>query len=165
MQLATRWAGPLTEAMSEYDIASSVRQAAFLAQVSHESGHLVYVREIWGPTAAQLRYEGRSDLGNVQPGDGERFLGRGLIQITGRTNYESAASALNLPLLDNPALLEAPVNAARSAAWFWQVHGLNALADTGDFMSITRRINGGLTGMDDRLMLWASAKNALGVGG
>lgn len=160
---ATVWADPLSAAMALYAIDSDLRQAAFLAQVGHESGRLVYTRELWGPTSAQQRYEGRVDLGNTQPGDGFRYRGRGLIQVTGRANYQSAATALALPLLDQPELLEQPSAAALSAAWFWNSHNLNALADAGDFETITRRINGGLNGQDDRLALWNSAKSAMGV--
>lgn len=158
---ATTWADPLSAAMALWGVDTPVRQAAFLAQVGHESGRLVYVREIWGPTAAQKGYEGRKDLGNTQPGDGMRFMGRGLIQITGRNNYAFAGAALTLPLLDHPELLEQPGNAALSAAWYWHAHGLNAFADSGDFETLTRRINGGLNGLADRQALLASARAAL----
>jgi len=151
----------LNRAMQRYRIDSPVRQAAFLAQIGHESGQLRYVREIWGPTAAQQRYEGRKDLGNTQPGDGARFKGRGLIQITGRENYRKAGAALGLPLLDQPELLEQAEWAAASAAWWWSSHGLNELADAGRFEDITRRINGGLNGQADRLALWEKAKAVL----
>lgn len=160
---AQRWADPLTAAMELHDIVTPVRQAAFLAQVGHESGRLVYVKELWGPTDTQKRYEGRKDLGNTQTGDGFKYRGRGLIQITGRANYSRAADALNEPLIEFPEILEQPDIAALSAAWFWNSHGLNALADANDFEKITRRINGGLNGFNDRLDLWKSAKAALGV--
>lgn len=160
---AKRWADPLSAAMELYDIGTPVRQAAFLAQVGHESGRLVYVKELWGPTDAQKRYEGRKDLGNTQAGDGFKYRGRGLIQITGRANYSTAADALNEPLIDFPEILEQPDIAALSAAWFWNSRGLNAMADAGDFEKITRRINGGLNGFADRKILWASTKTALGV--
>ena len=130
---------------------------------------LVYVREIWGPTAAQLRYEGRRDLGNVEPGDGKRFLGRGLIQVTGRDNYKAATRALRAvesrapDFEQDPVALEQPPWAALSAAWFWQSNGLNELADKDQFTTITRRINGGLNGLEDRLQLWARAKAAFCV--
>jgi putative chitinase len=149
--------------MALYDIGTPARQAAFLAQVGHESGRLGYVKELWGPTDAQRRYEGRNDLGNTQTGDGFKYRGRGLIQITGRANYSTAADALNEPLIDFPEILEQPDIAALSAAWFWNSHGLNALADAGSFETITRRINGGTNGLADRKVLWASAKIALGV--
>ncbi|SEB24814.1 glycoside hydrolase family 19 protein [Paraburkholderia sartisoli] len=157
----TVWADPISAAMALWAIDTDARQAAFIAQIGHESGRLVYVRELWGPTPAQARYEGREDLGNTQPGDGKRFMGRGLIQITGRTNYAKAGGELDLPLLEQPELLEQPTNAALSAAWFWNVHGLNELADAGDFATITRRINGGMNGYADRLALLALAKDAL----
>lgn len=160
---AAKWADPLTKAMARYGIDTPERQAAFIAQVGHESGYLVYVRELWGPTTAQAKYEGRKDLGNTQTGDGFKFRGRGLIQVTGRANYTSAGRALNLDLINHPELLEDPTNAARSAAWFWQTHGCNALADSGDFVALTRRINGGVNGLADRQVLWESAKAAFGV--
>ncbi len=159
---AEAWAQPITDAMEEYEINTPARQAAFLAQIGHESGRLRYVREIWGPTDAQKRYEGRQDLGNTQPGDGKRFMGRGLIQVTGRANYTRVAAALGIPdLLDKPEQLEQPEHAVRSAGWFWKTHGLNELADAGDFIRITRRINGGVNGLPDRQALLASATEAL----
>lgn len=158
---ADTFVGPLNAAMQKYQINTPARQAAFLAQVGHESGQLRYVREIWGPTAAQKRYEGRKDLGNTQPGDGKRFMGRGLIQLTGRANYTKYAKLLNLPLVEQPELLEQPINAAMSAAAYWDQNGLNALADAGQFETITRRINGGLNGQADRVALWNRAKKVL----
>ncbi|KSJ42362.1 glycoside hydrolase family 19 protein [Pseudomonas aeruginosa] len=151
----------LNRAMYRYKIDSPMRQAAFIAQVGHESGQLRYTREIWGPTAAQAGYEGRKDLGNTMPGDGKRFMGRGLIQITGRANYVKAAAALGQPLLDQPELLEQAEWAATSAAWWWSAHGCNELADSGDFERITRTINGGLNGQAERLALWERAKRVL----
>lgn len=151
----------LNRAMQRYQINTLSRQAAFLAQIGHESGQLRYVREIWGPTSAQSRYEGRKDLGNTQPGDGRRFMGRGLIQITGRENYRRTGAALGIPLLNSPELLEQPEWAAVSAAWWWASHGLNELADAGEFEQITRRINGGLNGQADRLALWEKATAVL----
>lgn len=155
--------GPLNQAMQEYGISTPVRQAAFLAQVGHESMQLKATRELWGPTAAQKAYEGRKDLGNVQPGDGSKYRGRGLIQVTGRANYAAVGQKLGLPLLDHPELLEAPVAASLSAGLFWQSHGLNELADKGDFVTITKRVNGGVNGLADRQALLAKAKTILGV--
>lgn len=160
---AKLWLEPITEAMAEYDITTSARQAAFLAQVGHESMGLMYAREIWGPTKAQLGYEGRADLGNTQPGDGFRYRGRGLLQITGRTNYADAGHALGLDLVGHPEILEDRDMAAAVSAWWWKVHGLNALADAGEFDRITQRINGGQNGADARRALWAKAKAALDV--
>lgn len=164
---ARMFLNPLNDAMREFDIVAPARVAAFLAQVAHESGQLQYTRELWGPTPAQQGYEGRADLGNLLPGDGRRFLGRGLIQITGRANYLACSRGLYGDaeiLLAQPALLEAPDAACRSAAWFWYDRGLNALADAGDFRAITRRINGGYNGWQDRAAYYARAKAILGIG-
>lgn len=147
----------LNTAMNRYGIVGTVRAAAFIAQVGHESGQLRYVREIWGPTAQQLTYEGRVDLGNTVKGDGSRYRGRGLVQITGRANYAACGEALGLDLINKPELLELPQNAAMSAAWFWSTRGLNTLADQKDFANITRRINGGLTDQTDRQALYDKA--------
>ncbi|MBP5971144.1 glycoside hydrolase family 19 protein [Pseudomonas iridis] len=151
----------LNTAMLRYQIVGAKRVAAFIAQIGHESGQLVYVREIWGPTPAQAKYEGRKDLGNTVPGDGLKYRGRGLIQITGRANYAACGEALGLDLINQPELLEQPKNACLSAAWFWAANGLNTLADADKFEAITRRINGGLNGQADRLKLWSKATAVL----
>ena len=151
----------LNTAMLRYQIVGAKRVAAFVAQIGHESGQLVYVREIWGPTPAQAKYEGRKDLGNTVPGDGFKYRGRGLIQITGRANYAACGEALGLDLLNRPELLEQTQYAALSAAWFWSVNGLNTLADAGDLTKITRRINGGLNGQADRQALYDKALKVL----
>lgn len=160
-RLATRFYEPLNLAMRRYGITTRERVAAFLAQIGHESGGLRYVREIWGPTKAQAGYEGRRDLGNTEPGDGHRFLGRGLIQITGRANYRACGKALGIDLEIAPESLESPLYAALSAGWFWDSRGLNALADAGEFKQITRRINGGTNGMADRLAYFERAREVL----
>ncbi|MDD2664388.1 MAG: glycoside hydrolase family 19 protein [Dechloromonas sp.] len=157
---AARYFQPLTDAMLEFGIDTPARQAAFLAQVAHESASLRYVRELADGTA----YEGRADLGNTRPGDGPRYKGRGLIQITGRANYRATSLALygdEQLLLDHPQLLEEDEPACRSAAWFWWMRGLNTLADTGQFRAITRKINGGFNGYADRLASWEKAKGVL----
>ncbi|PHX39823.1 chitinase [Pseudomonas sp. NZIPFR-PS2] len=151
----------LNAAMTQYGIVGTARAAAFIAQVGHESGQLRHVCEIWGPTAQQAAYEGRADLGNIVKGDGSRYRGRGLIQITGRANYAACSEDLGLDLVNHPQLLELPQHAAMSAAWFWSTKSLNALADRGEFVKITRRINGGINGIEDRLLLWDSAKKVL----
>lgn len=150
---------PLNAAMQEFAIDNPDREAAFLAQIAHESGSLRYVREL----ASGEAYEGRANLGNTQPGDGARFRGRGLIQVTGRTNYRACSLALfrDERLLASPELLEAPELACRSAGWFWKSRGLNPLADQQAFRIITRRINGGLNGLAERLAFWERAKSVL----
>lgn len=147
---AQDWYGPVKAACIEFDITTPIRIASFLAQVGHETGSFRYTREIWGPTAAQKRYEGRLDLGNTEPGDGSKYRGRGLIHITGRYNYAQVSKALGIDAVNDPALLEKPAMAARSAAWWWHANGCNEIADTGDFVSLTRRINGGTNGLADR---------------
>lgn len=162
-----RVCGPLSDACIHYGITTPERVPAFVAQVMHESGNLHYLREIWGPTPAQSRYEGRADLGNTQPGDGKRYMGRGLIGVTGARNYLLMRNYLrrdvpNVPdFLAHPELLELPVWAAYSAGAFWSAHGLNALADAGDFDGITKRINGGTNGQAERRALWAQAKKLM----
>ena len=151
----------LNTAMVRYQIIGPKRVAAFIAQIGHESGQLKYVKEIWGPTSAQARYEGRKDLGNTVAGDGPKYRGRGLIQITGRANYIMCGEALALDLINHPELLEKPQHACMSAAWFWVTRGLNTLADAGQFDRITRRINGGQNGAADRQALYARALKVL----
>jgi len=119
--------------MQPYQIVGTKRVAAFIAQIGHESGQMIYVREIWGPTPAQVKYEGRKDPGSTFPGDGFKYRGRGLIQITGRANYAACGEGLGLDLINQPELLEQPKSACLSAAWFWATNGLNTLADSGDF--------------------------------
>ena len=151
----------LNTAMNRYGIVGTARGAAFIAQIGHESGQLRWVREIWGPTAQQAGYDGRVDLGNTVKGDGSKYRGRGLIQITGRANYAACGEALGLDLIGKPELLELPQHAAMSAAWFWSTKGLNTLADQGEFVKITRRINGGINGLEDRLTLYKVAQKVL----
>jgi putative chitinase len=165
---ALAFAPLIDQAMAEFAVDAPSRQAAFLAQIGHESEGLHWLVEIWGPTDAQRRYEGRRDLGNVGQGDGYRYRGRGLIQVTGRANYRQAGQALGLDLEGQPELLAQPELAARSAAWWWKQHGLNELADAtsgdaGAFERITRVMNGGTNGLADRIARWDLAKNALGV--
>ena len=143
----------LRGAMSEYVIDTPQRQAMFLAQIGHESGRLKYVREL----ASGEAYEGRKDLGNTEPGDGVKYKGRGLIQITGRRNYTLCGMALDLPLLEQPELLEQPHYACTSAGWFWWNNNLNRFADVGDLRGSTRAINGGYNGLEDRTLLYKRA--------
>lgn len=156
---AAIYAEPLTRTMAEFQIDTPKRQAAFLANIAHESGSLRYVEEI----ASGDAYEGRKDLGNTEPGDGRRFKGRGLPQITGRDNYRACGKALGLDLIANPELLEQPLPAARSAGWFWKAKNLAALADADKFGSLCRNWNGGYNGLDDRLVHWLRIRKVLGL--
>ncbi|MDR3414642.1 MAG: glycoside hydrolase family 19 protein [Nevskia sp.] len=164
---ASQFVEPLNVAMERFEIGTPDRVEMFLAQVLYESDGLCRTRELWGPTPAQCEYEppGRKaeELGNITSGDGHRFLGRGLIQLTGRANYRSCGRALygDDRLLDEPELLERPQAACLSAAWFWHGHGLNQAADAGDFAAITRRINGGLSGYAGRMAWRARVRRVL----
>ncbi|MCY1225878.1 hypothetical protein D9M72_380890 [compost metagenome] len=146
------------------------RLAAFLAQVGHESGHLQYVRELGG-TKYLAKYDTgplAERLGNSPEadGDGQFYRGRGLIQITGKYNYRMASIALfgDDRLVREPQLLEEPDWAVQSAGWFWFSKELNTLADAGEFVRITRIINGGTNGLAERREIWARARQVLGVG-
>lgn len=167
---AALWVEPLASAFQYAQITTRERQAAFLAQVGHESGGLQWVREIWGPTPAQARYEGRADLGNTVPGDGFRFRGRGLIQITGRANYQRVTDRLvgmaAPDFVRYPESLESPRWAALSAADYWLDRDLNRFCTPGRvrFIALTRAINGGRNGLDDRLRRYERAFAALGGG-
>lgn len=150
----------LNKTLIEYKINNCVRIAAFLAQVCHESAGFRYAEEI----ASGQAYEGRKDLGNIYVGDGRKFKGRGLIQLTGRHNYKVCGDALKLDLINFPQKAADPANAPRIAGWFWNSRGLNTLADQNNlsaFKIITRRINGGLNGYKDRLNWWGKAKKIL----
>ena len=189
----------LGSAMERFRITTPVRQAAFIAQVGHESAHLTKLSESLyykdpervaqlfkygfdlnrngrvdpaeveaakgylrnSEKLANRVYGGRMGNGSEASGDGYRYRGRGLIGITGRDMYRLCGKALELPLLEHPELLEQPQYAALSAAWYWWDRGLNARADAGLFDQISRAVNGGDNGRDDRRELWAKAKAVL----
>lgn len=165
VQVAEKWLLPLQYALMYAELNTKDRFASFLAQIGHESGSFKWTTELWGPTKQQLAYEGRLDLGNTMKGDGYRYRGRGLIQTTGRANYVRVARDLRpfeCPDFEaNPDALCEPKWAALSAASFWKCNGLNALADKGDVLAITRRVNGGTNGLDDRIARFMRAKEAL----
>ena len=153
----------INAALAEGSINTCLRKSAFLAQLAHESGELVYMEEL----ASGAAYEGRLDLGNTQPGDGRRYKGRGPIQLTGRSNYRAAGQALGLDLEGRPELVKTPEIGFRTSVWFWTANGLNDFADVGtldSFRKITRKINGGTNGQAEREQYWAKAKNTLGCG-
>jgi putative chitinase len=186
-----KWFEPLKETFEKYQINTPKRQACFLGQTMHESGSFKFTREnlnysaralmnTWPSrfpdleTASQFErqpekiankvYSGR--LGNTEDGDGAKYIGRGLIQVTGKENYTHCGEALGVDLIAEPQLLEEPRYAALSAGWFWNKKGLNALADEGTkdaFEVMTKRINGGLLGLDDRKSKMIEALKALGA--
>ena len=147
----------LIPAMERFEITTKLRAAAFLATIAHESNCLKNYVEIWGPTPAQERYEGNLDLGNTFKGDGYKYRGRGAIQITGRSNYQKASKALGEDFVLWPDKLSSPMWAIESAAWWWKDHGCNKLADKPDFKAVTRRVNGGYNGMEERQKFYDKA--------
>lgn len=182
------FAAPLTEAMQRFQITGPARQASFLAQVAHESGQLNRMTEnliysaarmqvIWpkrfpnlastvgyagnAPALANKVYGGRMGNGPEASGEGWRYRGRGLLQLTGKDNYQRCGAAIGYDLVKNPEFLDSPLVAARSAAWFWSANGLNELADKGDQVAVTKRINGGTTGLAERLAMFEVARKVL----
>lgn len=143
-------AADLNNAIAEFGITD---EAMFVAQLAHESGEFRYVREI----ASGVAYEGRTDLGNDEAGDGPRYKGRGYLQITGKGNYRACGEALGLDLINNPGLLERSDLAASSAGWFWQTRRLNG---TG-LKACTQRINGGYNGLAQRQAYYQKALKVL----
>lgn len=163
-----RFVEPLNAAMEEFEINTPIRQAAFLAQLAHESGSFRYMEEIADGSA----YESRGDLGNTMlvaieaanahdTTPGRFYKGHGPIQITGFFNHKQCGAAIGLDLINQPALLTLPSHGCRAAGWFWQSRGCNELADGGKFEAVTRKINGGLNGLADRMAHWDRASRVL----
>ncbi len=151
----------LGEGMAQHlapaQITTALRIAHWMAQVAHETGGFQWLVELGGPEYFH-KYDGRRDLGNTLPGDGYRFRGRGLIQLTGRANYTLYGKETGIDLLGDPDLAAEPANAVWTAVLYWDAHNLNQCADADDIVTITRRINGGLNGIDDRKAMLARAK-------
>lgn len=156
----------LNSVIDKYGINTVNRLAGFLSQVGVESEELLYVREL-GNTSYFNKYDidfapkKAKDLGNTEPGDGARFKGRGLIQVTGRANYASCGKSLGLDLLKNPELLEQPLYAVESAGWYWDMRKINTAADADDIVKITRLVNGGTNHLDRRKAYYKKAKEVL----
>jgi putative chitinase len=182
-----KWLAPLEETFVKYDISTPQRQAAFIGQCAHESGNFKTLQENLNYSAEGLMktwpsrfptkemadqyarqpakiagkvYNGR--MGNTSEEEAAQYLGRGLIQLTGKENYANCGTALGIDFVGNPTLLIEPKYAALSAGWFWNKKGLNSLADSGDFETMTKRINGGLIGLDDRKAKIVKALSILG---
>ena len=183
----SKWLQPLEDTFEKYEINTPKRQAAFIGQCAHESGNFKLLEENLHYSAASLMrvwpsrfpdlnvanqyannpekiankvYGGR--MGNTEEGDGWKYHGRGLIQLTGKENYGNCGSGIGVDLLSDPNLLVTPEYAALSAGWFWNKKSLNSLADSGDIETMTKRINGGLIGLDDRKAKIAKAEQVLG---
>lgn len=161
------FASALNLAMDRFQINTRLRMAAFIAQVGHESGQFRYVKELGGDQYLSKYDTGplAKRLGNTPEadGDGQKYRGRGLIQVTGRDNYLACSKALfgDDRLLRTPELLEQAEWACKSAAWYWNSRNINAPADIGDLKTVTRRINGGLNGFDERLAFYETALKVL----
>jgi putative chitinase len=187
LDIDPKWEVPLQAAFDKYEINTPQRQAAFIGQCAHESGNFKTLQENLNYKAESLMktwpsrfpdmdtankyannpqliankvYSGR--MGNTEDGDGWKYHGRGLIQLTGKDNYERCGSSIDVDLLGNPDLLLDPQYAALSAGWFWNKHGLNELADQQEHGIITKRINGGTLGLDDRIVKTTKALSVLG---
>jgi putative chitinase len=168
---AALFVDPINSAMEEFEINTAKRQAAFLAQLAHESGQFRYMEEI----ASGAAYDDRKDLGNTKPEaiavayrhgttPGRWWKGHGPIQITGYDNHRACSVGIfgdEYILVDDPKRITTPDDGCRAAAWFWKTHGLNDLADVGYFLRITRRINGGLNGLEERQKFYETAKGAI----
>jgi putative chitinase len=182
-----KWLAPLEETFVKYDISTPVRQACFIGQCAHESGNFKTLQEnlnysaeglmkTWPSRFPNLEYASQyarnpakiagkvynGRLGNTSEEEASKYLGRGLIQLTGKENYANCGTALGIDFVGNPTLLIEPKYAALSAGWFWRKRGLNDLADSGDFETMTKRINGGLIGLEDRKAKIAKALSILG---
>jgi putative chitinase len=184
-----QWTDALNKLLPDYEINTPPRVAAFLAQCAHESGGFVFLKEnlnyraeslmrTWPrhfPTIeianqyarqperiANRAYANRMGNGPEESGDGARYLGRGLIQLTGKNNYEAFAESIETPVEEIPAYLETFEGAVQSACWFWETNNLNRFADVGDILTMTKRINGGTIGLEDRMKHYAHALEVFG---
>jgi len=155
----------LNEYLPKYGIDTPIEVASYLSQVMHESGGFKWLREIWGPTTAQIRYEGRKDLGNTFPGDGKKFLGRGLIQVTGRTNYLSISKSIfgDDRLIREPELLATPQYGTLSSCIYWKSRNMDVLDDDFSIREETKKVNGGYNGLNDREKYFQQALKSFGI--
>jgi putative chitinase len=159
--IAEKYYQPLVDTMKKYNINTPLRMQHFLAQVLHESGGFQFTKE-QGNDAYFNKYEGRKDLGNTQVGDGKRFKGRGLIQLTGRANYQKFKDNSGIDVIANPDLVaNDPKLSAMASGFFWNSRNLNALADKDDVKAITKKVNGGYNGLADRENYLAKAKSII----
>ena len=188
-----QWHNALAQLLPEYEINTPQRIAAFIAQCAHESGNFMFLKENLNYRAPTLRklfskyfptdalaeeyankpnkqeaianriYANRMGNGDEASGDGFRFCGRGLIQLTGRENYSWFAASLGIPVEEAAEYLQTFEGAAQSACWFWETNNLNKWADTGDIKELTRRINGGYIGLEDRIKHYEHALHVLGA--
>ena len=189
----TNWHHALAQLLPDYEINTPQRIAAFIAQCAHESGGFTALKENLNYKAATLRkifpkyfpddaiandyasrpnkqeaianrvYANRMGNGDEASGDGFRYCGRGLIQLTGKSNYQAFADSLEMNVEDVPAYLATSEGAAQSACWFWEANNLNQWADKGDILTLTKRINGGTIGLEDRIKHYEHALHVMGA--
>lgn len=187
------WHHALEQLFPDYDINTPKRMAAFIAQCAHESGGFMVLKENLNYKAASLRkifpkyfptdelaqqyaskpnkqeaiasriYANRMGNGDEASKEGYKFCGRGLIQLTGKSNYQAFADSLEMKVEDVPEYLATFEGAAQSACWFWETNGLNKYADAGDILGLTKRINGGTIGLEDRKKHYDHALHVLGA--
>jgi putative chitinase len=187
------WHGALSQLLPDYEINTPQRIAAFIAQCAHESANFTALKENLNYRAATLRkifpkyfpddaianhyaslpnkqeaianrcYASRMGNGDEASGDGFRYCGRGLIQLTGKNNYQAFADSIETPVEDVPEYLATFEGAAQSACWFWETNNLNRFADVGDIKGLTRAINGGYIGLEDRIKHYEHALHVLGA--
>ena len=184
------WHAALEKALPDYDINTPRRVAAFLAQCAHESGNFKFLVEnlnykaeslcrVWPrhfpnmeianqyarkpEKIANRAYANRMGNGPEESGDGWKYAGKGLIQLTGKANYQAFAESIETPLEEIPEFLGTFEGAVQSACWFWESNNLNQWADAGDILTLTKRINGGTIGLDDRIKHYNHALHVLGV--
>ena len=184
------WHSAMERCLPDYDINTPQRVAAFMAQCGHESGNFKFLKEnlkyrcssltkVWPKyfpnmdianqyagneeKIANRAYANRMGNGPEESGDGWRFCGRGLIQLTGRNNYQNFADSIETDINDIPAYLATFEGAVQSACWFWETNKLNQWADKGDMLTLTKRINGGTLGLDDRIKHYQHALHVMGL--
>jgi putative chitinase len=185
-----QWYEAISEILPEYEITTPQRVAAFLAQCAHESGGFVFLKENLNYKAASLRrvfpkyftddataaaYAGKQEMianrvyanrmgnGDEASGDGWRYCGRGLIQLTGKNNYTFFAASLDIPVEEASEYLQTFEGAVQSACFFWEQNKLNQWADKGDILTLTKRINGGTIGLEDRIKHYEHALHIFGA--
>lgn len=169
---------PLNRTFETYDISNRLRVCMFVAQAAHESMNFSRLREIWGPTPQQLRYERLLSaawpptaqdqrnklawqLGNANVGDGKKHMGRGIFMNTGVANNERSGKILGVDLLNHPELLEGAEIACHDAGLFWKLHGMNQSADSDDILTNTHVLNGGTNGLPERTIFYERAKKII----
>lgn len=153
-EIISHLAENLDDQLAKYNIDNYLRVCHFLAQAAHESASFRTLEEY----ASGAAYEGRKDLGNVNPGDGKRYKGRGIFQLTGRANYRTYGQKLGYDLEGNPDLAKDPLISIKTACEYWNSRKLSELADKDDVRGITKKINGGFNGLDDRIQYLQKAK-------